>query len=246
MSGQDKYRKYQSVLEPLMAVISADFDSSPKDYTAIDTALRKITESIHYVSDKLPHSQYKKNLKPFWNKNLSALKFRKVNSYRDWVLAGRPRNSDHPLYIRYKTDKKIFHSAVKRLSKEYEENEILEVIKSAEINRNSFWRLIKTARKSQISGINAIKRSDEVVVHEIKEVLKVWSEHFKKIGTPKVSENFDEEHFIAVSEAVAGYNNLNDNDNFLDNPCLMMRCRKQSGRSTLVRPQVLMKLWRSI
>ena len=90
------------------------------------------------------------------------------------MSAGRPRVDDNIFYLQYKSDKRIFHRAIKKLSKEYEEKEIFDAVKLCEVNRNYFWRLIKTARKSQINGVNAVKREDDVVVHDIDEVLQVW------------------------------------------------------------------------
>ena len=62
--------------------------------------------------------------------------------------------------MEYKSDKKLFHSTPKRLSKEYENQEILEAVKTAE--------LINTARKNTIRGVSAIRRSD--IVHEVLDV----------------------------------------------------------------------------
>ena len=213
----DKLTKYERVLEPLIGTIASDFENGSQNNESIDSAFQNLTEVIQRVSEKLPHSRYRKNLKPYWNKDLSVLKYRKVISYREWTSAGRPRNKDNSLYIQYKADKKLFHRTLKRLAKEYEEKEILDAVRYAEVNRNAFWMLIKTARKGgQVGGTSAIKRSDDVVVHDVGDVLHVWASHFTKIGTPKKSDNYDEAHFNVVSQAVAGYNRLSDNDNFLD------------------------------
>ena len=118
----------------------------------------------------------------------------------------------------YKSDKKLFHNTIKRISKQYEEKEVLDAVKYAEFIRNSFWKLVKTARKNQIEGVSAIKRSDKVVVHETNEVLQVWADHFSSIGTPKKADNYDEAHYESVTASVTGYNKLSDTDMFLDTP----------------------------
>ena len=103
--------------------------------------------------------------------------------YRAWDVAGRPRDPGNELYISYKCDKKIFHTTIKELTKRYENEEILKAIKTSELDRNSFWKLINTARKSQVKGVAAFKRPDDVVVYELDEVLQVWADHFQNIGT---------------------------------------------------------------
>ena len=64
----------------------------------------------------------------------------------------------------------------------YENDEILEAVRTAELDLNTFWKLISKARKSQIRGVSAIRRCDERVVHELNEVLKAWVDYFTKIG----------------------------------------------------------------
>ena len=51
------------------------------------------------------------------------LKRIKAKSYRDWLIAGRPLGPDDVYYRMYKDDKTSFHRAIKRISKQYENNE---------------------------------------------------------------------------------------------------------------------------
>ena len=218
LSAFDKYIKYQCILEPLIAIISADFNNSEKAPGDVDDTFPRLIDAIHTISNTLPHSRFKKNLKPFWNSELSLLKNKKVTSYNKWVSAGRPRASNSELFAEYKIDKKLFHSTLKRLSKEYENREILEAIKSAELNRNSFWKLVNTARKNPSHGISAIRRLDDVEVHEVNEVLDVWANHFLRIGSPKHDEKYDEGHFKIVTDFVKDRNEDIECDQFLEVP----------------------------
>ena len=201
-----------------MSNIVSDFNCSNKSHKDIDDAFVSLIDAIHTVANTLPHSRYKKNLKPYWNRELSLLKKRKVISYKKWVLAGRPRSVSNNLFMDYKSDKKLFHSTLKRLSKEYENQEILEAVKSAEINRNSFWKLVNTARKKSSHGISAIRRPDKVVVHEVNEVLDVWAKHFLRIGTPKCDNKYDDTHFKVVTDFVRRQNEDIECDQFLEAP----------------------------
>ena len=216
LSAYNKFIQYQCVLEPLLEDISTRLGDSPKGPFDIDNAFNDLIRTIHEVSETLPHTKYKKNLKPFWNAHLSELKRKKVISYRQWVREGRPRDQDNKLYLLYKQDKKLFHKTIKRLSKQYENEEILSAVKSAELDRNSFWRLVSIAPKGQIKGVSAIKRKDEKVVHELPDALKVWVDQFSSIGRPKKSDNYDLEFFDNVTKQVADYNKSDEGDDFLD------------------------------
>ena len=124
----------------------------------------------------------------------------------------------HETHMNSTIDEKLFHSTLKRLSKEYENREILEAIRSAELNCNSFWKLVNTARKNPSHGISAIRRPDDVVVHEVNQVLDVWAKHFLHIGTPKHDEKYDEGHFKTVTDFVRDRNEDIECDQFLEVP----------------------------
>ena len=171
------------------------------------------------VAGGLRHTKFKKNLKPFWNDDLSELKRAKVYAYHVWVVAGRPRTADSPLFINYKFTKNEFMRTLAFLSKQYENAEILQVVWLAEFNRNSFWRMLQKCRKSTSQRTLAIKRADGKVVHQVDEVLNVWWNHFAALGQNKDSPNFDANHFKEVTDSVKGYN-LNNicDDTFLQEP----------------------------
>ena len=91
LSQRDKYFKYQRILEPYIFNLRSDFEDSVVDHSTIDRVFGNLIGIIQQVSNELPHTRFRKNLKPYWNSNLSALKYKKVMSYRRWVAEGRPR-----------------------------------------------------------------------------------------------------------------------------------------------------------
>ena len=216
LTAADKFRKYQCVLEPLVQDLMYTFSNSSKNGDEVNSIFISLTEAMQRVAKTLPHYRFRKNLKPYWSEELDALKLRKVQSYRVWVAADRPRGYDNRLYCQYKRDKKVFHASIKKLAKEYENREIIDAVKTAELNRNAFWRNVSTARKGQVKGLLAIKRPDETVVHELKNVLKVCADHFASIGTPKMSEHYKEHHFKTVTNFVKEYNTSIGLDDFFD------------------------------
>ena len=102
-------------------------------------------------------------------------------------------------------------------SKKYENSEIIDAVNLSKSDRNSFWKLVGKARKGQIRGISAIRKPDKTVVHQLKDVLCVWRDHFTKLGTPKDDDKYDERHRDEVNGFVNNYNASNDTDEFLQN-----------------------------
>ena len=51
---------------------------------------------------------------------------------------GRPRVYDNILFCSYKISKKMFSKSLKRIAREYENNDGLHAVRSAELDRNTF------------------------------------------------------------------------------------------------------------
>ena len=147
-------------------------------------------------------------MKHIKSKHLSELERLKVSAYRVWVDTNRPLNNDDVCFLNYKKTKKNFAKAIKAALKVYENDQILEVIRSAELDRNKFWKNIASA----------IKRQDGKVVHEIVDVLNVWKGHYENLGVPKQSPYFDDVHFHRVMSFVENYKKSDSSESkFLDN-----------------------------
>ena len=194
--------KYELALRPDLIRLARRMRTSVITEQLIDDIFNDLTISIHKISDKLPKAKFRIHQKPYWNDVMDLLKAAKIKDYRMWVNAGRPRNPDHYLYMRYKISKKAFLRRLSELSREFENAEILNAVKMAELDRNCFWRLIKKARKASGSTSIGIRNSEEKVVHGINEVLNVWKAHFEKLGTPTFSEEYDNKYYTVVTDRV--------------------------------------------
>ena len=89
----------------------------------LDSLFEELTEILHSSAADIPHTKYVRHLKPYWSDEL------------------------HPLMMSYKNSKKVFAKTIKRLSKEYENEEIRRAVELADVNRNSFWHLVRKCRK---------------------------------------------------------------------------------------------------
>ena len=81
---------------------------------------------------------------------------------------------------------------------------MIDAVKSAEVSMNSFRRLVQRSRKTTGAKSLAISRPDGTVVHQLAEVLDVWKNHFKKLGTPRQSDSFDAQHYHLINDFVRG------------------------------------------
>ena len=218
----DKQEVRRQYYENMQIPVADYLDRISRDVVNInnlDRLFQEITDIIHDSSANLTRSKYVKHVKPYWNKELTDLKREKIRTYRRWVAAGRPRDPDDPLMKDYKMSKKNFSVTIKRLAKQYEADEVCKAAKLAEVNMNSFWRLIKRCRNSNSSPNISIRKPDGKVVNEVNEVLDVWRTHFTNLGTPKTKPNFDDAHFRAVTDFAKQYNEGRYvDDNFLNAP----------------------------
>ena len=64
LSQHDKYFKYQRILEPYIFNLRADIEDSVVDHSTIDRVFANLIEIIQQVSNGLPHTRFRKNLKP--------------------------------------------------------------------------------------------------------------------------------------------------------------------------------------
>ena len=87
------------------------------DEAGIEGLLAEIIELVKRHARAVPKSRYKCNVKPYWCPELNALKREKVQAYRNWCGAGRPRDPQSPEYIANKQAKKLFRKRIKRISR---------------------------------------------------------------------------------------------------------------------------------
>ena len=218
-AGADCIRdNYHGVILPVLTELCMYLDTAPIDPTVIDNSFNLVTSTLINASKRLPHTSYRSHLKPFWNPHLSALKREKVRTYRLWIDAGRPREYDSPVFSDYKRSKNEFAKSLRYERRKFENEQILLAARSAELDRNVFWKAIRQARCD--SGVKslAIKDIHEKIVHEPTEVLGVWKQHFETLGTPKESDTFDRVHFNTVTKEVLRYNKMTTDDEFLTDP----------------------------
>ena len=214
MSKADTILKYQTPLGIDIDSMLLYYERLTPTVNLVDELVGDIINCIKKHEQVIPISKFRNNIKPFWCKELKDLKREKVQAFREWSNAGKPRDPNHPLYHRNKVVKKLFRKRLKAISKSYDERKIEEAARSAEFDRTHFWRLLKREREGPKVRTPSVENQDGKVVHDVNDILKVWENHFSALGTPSVSPNYDEAHFVMVSDSVRSWLQMDDTDVF--------------------------------
>ena len=82
--------RYQGLVSEEICNITANFDANNPSPETVDALVDDLVKCLVNASDKLPRSKFRKNVRPFWNANLTTLKKSKVDHYRRWKDAGKP------------------------------------------------------------------------------------------------------------------------------------------------------------
>ena len=130
------------------------------------------------------------------------------------------------LFRAHKLAEKVFRKKLKKLSKEYDDQKIDEAIKKAELDRNVFWKMLKRERDGPKVKTPSIKNKGGKVVHEVRDILNVWRNHFSNLGTPVESDNFDNNHYVHVNTKIQEWLNMDDIDEFSESPITVEEVRK--------------------
>ena len=215
LSDTEIFNKYTKPLGKATQGLLSMLKDGDIDRDTLDDCISTLIDAMIKSAKNIPCARFRKHLKPYWNEQLSELKREKIESHRNWVSQGKPREVGYVHWETYKTDKKRFRKELKRLGKEYEDEQVMHAINTAEVDRYQFWKLVKRARNGQGGKITAIKDKHDRVVSDIDDILEVWKTHFEKLYTPKESSDFDEAHFEYVNERVARLNEEEGNSGFL-------------------------------
>ena len=169
----------------------------------IDNLLEELVNVLKKAEKVVPKTKFKRNLKPYWCPILNDLKANKVLIYREWCAAGKPRSG--VLFRAHKQAESTFRKKLKQISREYESEKVLQASKSAELDKNEFWRILKREKSGGMSSFTAVKNKEGKTVYNIEQVLEVWAEHFDSLSTPKQDASYNQAHFDFVNRKVAEF-----------------------------------------
>ena len=214
LSAEQLNTRFTTPVSLKLRELEALIDESVPSPDLIDGSFDTICKILRQAEIHIPKSKYKANLKPFWCPRLNQLKNDKVILHRAWKEAGCPRGIDNPIKKRYKDAEKSFRKALKEVSKKYDDERILHASKSADLDRNTFWRLLKRNKKNSGAKVLAIRNSAKKVVYDVDSILETWRLHFAKLCTPLGHPDFDQAHYVHVTDRVKMWAGMDDTDDF--------------------------------
>ena len=161
---------------------------------------KEIVKCIHQAAkDALPFSSPNSHTKPYWNENIKQLHKIERHERIEWIQAGRPRERNHPNYVKYKNAKELFRIAQRTASEEYMNKSIHEIQTAAECDIRLFWKLVKRSKSSyNVSNIQLVQ--NEQVLSSQDEVLNAFEVFYKDICSVKQNSNYDE-NFRQMTES---------------------------------------------
>ena len=216
LTPQEMAELYQVPVYEAFRGIEWDIGVALLNPERIDELFENIVNTLSTADRAIPRSKFKNHLKPYWSAELKELKREKMFWFRKWKEGGKSTNVNDPVRIQMKLSKKLFAKRLRAISKQYENDSIIEAASMAEIDRDKFWRMFRRKTNPGSTSAHAIKDHSGKVVYEIEDILDVWRKHFDSLSNPRQSENFDDAHFQTVTNAVRGWTNEVDVSNFLE------------------------------
>ena len=123
----------------------------------IESIISFIAKTMIEVSAiNIPKSKFRKYLKPYWNSQLNTLSKHKLNVWRQWKAAGKPRETGDPLWRAYKKSKSEFRCAQRAAETRCERQAIDELCHAVSLDQKHFWKLINK-NKGQKHKLCAIR-----------------------------------------------------------------------------------------
>ena len=219
LSRDEMYNSYTNPVSRELEQLHNRVINTPFGINDIDNLVNSITHVLKEGEKPIPRTRYRKNVKPYWCQELQQLKVAKVQAFREWCSANRPRQPDNVLWVRHMQCKKLFAKRLRQISKLYKEERVRDAINKSEVDKNAFWRLLKRERDGPKIKTPAVKNQRDIVQHNLEDILEVWRVHFSKLGSARDSPEFDDEHFANVNNSVNIWaNEEGEEDQFIQTP----------------------------
>ena len=190
--------------------IQSDFSKIAHYRRELQRRLPTISPVMHYTKDDLcavymsvvaamvsasdcaiPQCVFRKNIRPKWKGVLKTLHDEMRSARKLWVQAGKPR-SNSVLLTRYKECKRTFRAEIRRHNATMSADFYNELDKSAEVDQNRFWRLLKASRRKPNKPPPPMC-FDGTLYHSPLDITNKWAEYFENLYTPKDNPEYDKE-----------------------------------------------------
>ena len=187
----------------------------------IDTnkVLQEITQNMLNRGQSLPHSKYKKSLKPYWDSTLTELNRQSKQARLQWINAGKPRNVTDPIYIQYKDAKMMFRAQQRHCVTQYEIDEMQEIEKRQDIDQRYFWYMVNKYRRQTKCTYPIQDDYGNILINE-NEIRNEWTSYYKDLYNWDQDVNINHSNARFINEQLNMINNqyMPNTDELEDGP----------------------------
>ena len=170
------------------------------DQIALENIIDSLGDSIKEVTQTLPSNVYNKALKPYWNKDLTALSKSKRNSRSVWVSAGKPRNMDSRALQSYKQSKREFRKQQRRRIYEMQNRNMTEFSESQELDSKYFWYVVNKHKKHR--SCTPIKSDNGDILTDVNDIRNEWTHYYSELYSESENEQYDDDFKSKVEHEV--------------------------------------------
>jgi hypothetical protein len=153
-----------------------------------------------------PKSKFRHYLKPYWNEQLSDFHAIMRQKRDTWCREGRPRNPANKAFYEYKSSKRIFRNLHRKCISVFEINNNEEINKTAELDKDQFWKLVNKKRNSAGVKTPTAMSFNGQIFRDQRSMKNQWQLYFENLYSPTVNEMFDQQWYdhvnILLNEAV--------------------------------------------
>ncbi len=196
---------YQRGLSNRLPSLISELNLQPHTTADLDTMYDKVVDSsVSVVTRLCQNTKFRSFFKPYWNSELTYLHRNMKVKRREWMACGRPRGGEHLSYSEYKDAKRKFRYCHRLCTEAYCDRLDAEIDKTAEMDSNQFWKLIRRRRKTTMEAGSEIKFDGETV-RDASSIVKGWGTYFRLLYTPSDTHSADN---IADQTLINEVNNL--------------------------------------
>ena len=196
-ASAEKLLTYEAFLTSQILSLGTPKLASPME---IETYVNELSNTlIHSGQAVFPQAKFNPHTKPYWSNEVRVAHKQAREKRRNWVIAGKPRGNEYPLYREYKHAKRTFRNVQLKASEEYLNTTYRDIDQAAECDIRLFWKLInarKSKPRTKCSGLTL----DNVKYETSASISSAFSKYFEKLFDFDVNAEYDSDFRMSVEQ----------------------------------------------
>ena len=202
--SNENLQKYEDCVNSDV-VLTCACATTVSDTTAIDSLYDKIVTGVLSAADNcIPKGVFRRHLKPYWCDELSVAHKTMGIKRKVWIEGGKRSTGES--YLEYKNSKRVFRKLHRIVVQRYIQKMYCEIDKAAELDHDTFWRLVNSRRKPSCSNPGSELCFDNVTCRDSESIAEGWGCYFSKLYSPSCSDDYDEHFKQEVEKSNRDYN----------------------------------------